>query len=534
MVHIHRTAVFTLHNPTQRARRILDDAFVLYTCAYSNVLHAFQTLSPKELQAMATFRVDGQNTARTSTRQLVKTLFGQEIPAITAALAPLENSLRESLKFHIAETLLSYVELSKEAKQQPSYPAKLRIQEREPARQEALEGLCSLADNLTKESDLVAQLQRTKQAGVISIPFIRIDHDRNCGLFYNPETRRFYARLFIVSPKSRHAKPIDIAGEYIDLKSGDTYVRKQDQQEDGATFGLSKGSILVPLEMGRWHETPLRFTGTAFLSHRQSTTQESAIPVSAKLVKTENTYQLHVSFRFPPPKRLQPQTFLGIDRGIMNLAAGTVTSLDGKQILEEFIISGKPLTELQHQIEHARQVSQSKGKSTKGDHRRARVADAHIHLCANQIVELAIRHQSQIIIGDLSPFLTSQKRTKEQRHSPLHTLLSRQQFHKLQNALDAKLVLVGLPPVRTVGVAFTSITCTKCGHIDTANRTKDNWTHFLCTHCGHHTHADSQAGTNLVRKMLWLTLRGQEKKQHVPEADRTSWETFIKSYCSTL
>lgn len=132
--HIHRTAVFTIHNPTRRTKAILDHAFSLYTQAYTTVLHYFSQYGVDELHAMATYAIDGESEQKTSTRQLVKNLFCRESSTIDAALLPLEGSMRASLKIHVAETLLSYVALSLDPKQTPSYPERLRPHDLEPSR----------------------------------------------------------------------------------------------------------------------------------------------------------------------------------------------------------------------------------------------------------------------------------------------------------------------------------------------------------------------------------------------------------------
>lgn len=527
--HMHRTAVFTIHNPTRHVRAVLDKAFTLYTNAYTAILHHFSSYAVEELQAMATYALDDNGQPRTGTKRLVQALFSHEIPAITAALFPLEGSMRESLKESVAETLLSYVELALHSNQVPSYPVRLRKQDQEPVRLEALEGLRLLADNQEHEDILLAQLARTKQAEAVSITLIRIDTGRNCGLFYNPDTHKFYARLYVVSPRSHLAKPLTMAGRYIDVRSGKIYARREeaDPKQGIESFGSDKGSILVPLEMGAWHEQPLRFIEQAFLPQRIG--EETKLePVAARLVRREKTYQLHVSFRIPKPKRLKPCTLLGIDRGITCLAAGAVVSLDTKQVIETYMADGKELGALLRRREHLTRLKQQKGKITKGDRQRTHIADQHVHICANQIVALAIKHQAQVIMEDLHAFAAPHKRPKGQRRSNFNKMLPRRQYQKVQDLVNAKLALVGLPPIRTVSAAFTSITCTCCGHISTDNRSAEDRTQFVCVKCGYKDHADVQAGTNIARRLSWITLRSQEKKVGIEERDRTTWATFVQ------
>lgn len=530
--HIHRTAVFTLHHPTRHVRAVLDHALRNYTHASTIILEHFSHYTVDELYAMATYAIGSNGEQLTSTKQLAKALFAREVPAITSVLAPLESRLRESLKAEIADNLMSYVELSLMPNQTPSYPARLQEEDREPFRLSALEELRTVADDLEEENDLKASLLKTKQAEHVPLSFCRIEAERNCGLFYNPETRTFYARLFVTPPESRYAKPITIAGRYIDIRTGTIYVRHEDRDkyEGVESFGTGKRSILVPLEMGKWHEQALRFTETAFLPQRNGNGTPAAVPVSAHLVKAGDEYQLHVAFRFPKPQRIKPQNLLGVDRGITALAAGAVTSLDGKTVIETFVSDGTELRTLQRNMEQVISTKQAKGQVMKGDRRRARVAEQHVHLCANQIVELAIKHQAQVVMEDLSNFTAPIRRPKGQVRSKFNKMLSRKQYQHIQDAVNAKLALVGLPPVRLVGASFTSLTCSQCGCISKESRSSEDRTQFTCVQCGQSIHADIQGGISIARKLLWLQVRGEEKQRELPESERTTWATFAKSF----
>lgn len=48
--------------------------------------------------------------------------------------------------------------------------------------------------------------------------------------------------------------------------------------------------------------------------------------------------------------------------------------------------------------------------------------------------------------------------------------------------------------VLKVNPKHTSMTCSKCGHVDKASRNKEK---FICTNCGHIAHADKQAAINI-------------------------------------
>ncbi|HEU5374057.1 MAG TPA: transposase [Ktedonobacteraceae bacterium] len=532
---IHRTAIFTLHHPTRHVRAVLDKALAAYTEAYRLLLRHYASYSPEELRAMATIGIDAEGQLRLNDRHLGDRLRDY------AKRFPLEGTLRESLCRDVAGNLLSYLALLEHPHPNgiPGYPTRPRVRDLAPMRQEALDRLASLADNLEEENRLRDLLARADRDSLIPLSFCRIEAERNCGLFYNPETRRFYARLFVCSPTSHLARPVTMAGRYIDIRTQKVYMREQDARDQSGvhSFGSGVTSILVPLEMGLWHETQLRFTSAAFLPQRHQGGDQPipAKPVSAKLVKDGEAYRLHVSFELPQPAEVKPRTLLGVDRGFNYLAAGVVVSLDTRQAFAEFATSGEELRRLQCQIEANQRQKQRQGKLTRGDKRRARVQSQHVHLCANQIVNLAQKYQAQVVMEDLRAFSATrkqpQKRKKGQRRNPFRAMLPRRQYQKLLAIVEAKLALVGLPKPRLVGSAYTSLTCAQCGHISQENRSKEDRTRFVCVNCGATAHADIQAGVNIARKTLWLVLRKQEAQAGVEKKDRTAWATWVQAYC---
>ena len=74
----------------------------------------------------------------------------------------------------------------------PSYPGSLRPVDVESARLESLEELAALADNRIVENRLLAATARVGHKALVPILFSRVDIDRQCGLFYNADTRRYY------------------------------------------------------------------------------------------------------------------------------------------------------------------------------------------------------------------------------------------------------------------------------------------------------------------------------------------------------
>lgn len=427
---IHRTAVLTLHNPTRHARAALDRAFRHYTAAYTECLHACERqYDAPTLLSLASYRWDSHSGKPVmNARTLAKRLFSAEAAPVVArtyaaAAAPLEGRLRQSLREHVAQTLLSYAMLYQAWSQHGStrmargngeapgeeeeaaettplraavegsasrFPSRLRQSDLTPTLHTALAQLAQLADNRVREREVIAQLQRTRQAETVAIPFVGVAAAYGCGLYLNRETNRFYARLDIVGSSSHLGHPITARGRYVDLKTGILTVSEgsEDQRAlpEAATFGRGCKSILVPLEMGRWHEEAQRWSvlpgapdvamlPVAYLPQRGDDPRqpEAATPVSAQLVRHADhrraggyRYELHVAFSMPAPKPeivLPPhmRPLLAINRGIRHLYAAVVATPDASCALDVQVTSGKELLALQQAHEHARQARQQRG-----------------------------------------------------------------------------------------------------------------------------------------------------------------------------
>ncbi len=164
-------------------------------------------------------------------------------------------------------------------------------------------------------------------------------------------------------------------------------------------------------------------------------------------------------------------------------------------------------------------------------------AEEAVHAAANAIVEIASRHQSQVILEDLRSFVAARAkgRPKGQRRSGFARLFNRTQYEKLRKVLTYKLRIAGLPQPTRVRPARTSQTCPECGHWSPENRKKEagddkfKMDKFLCVKCGHAADADENAARIIALKGIWLpTLpkRGSREGTELPES--LKFETFLK------
>src|SRR5262249_15971536 len=140
-------------------------------------------------------------------------------------------------------------------------------------------------------------------------------------------------------------------------------------------------------------------------------------PQSATLVHKTNRngvecdeFEVHVTFEWLTRER-RPENYLGLDRGIYNLAAYAIVSENGTE-LAKGRISGRELRQVQGQEEKRIASSQHRGKPVRGIAKRRAWADEAIHVTANQIVALAVEQNARVVVEDLSALSAIRRRTR--------------------------------------------------------------------------------------------------------------------------
>lgn len=623
---IFRTAILTIHDPTRHVRAVLDRLFRDYTAAYTECLHICECqYDAATLLRLATHTPTNKTSQpHVSARMLSKRLFARESAPMAArtyaaAAAPLESRLRQSLREHIAQTLLGYAQVYQEWFQQatsrkdeiqptdgvtngsdqkryqtqhrlsdlsraPYFPSRLHPHKLYPALRTTLDELASLADNLPRERQLVAQLQRTRQGEVVAVPLVGLAPTYGGGLYFNPETNRFYARLDIVGSSSHLGRPITVRGRYIDIKTGvvTVSVGSDDHRADPATatFGRGRRSILVPLEMGRWLEWAQRWsvapvkpatlvtpempeapvmsdagtTPVAYLPQRGRDPRQplAAMPVSAQLVRRADPkrvggyrYELHVSFKIPVPQgssTITPEErpLLAINRGIHHLYAAVVTTPNAGRMLVCQVASGQELLAVQQALERHREQRQRRGvagahaidarRVSARNRRQSRIGTQHCAVAANEIVALAQRYDAQVVMEDFSHF--------SMRRVPYHLqpIVRQRQWQKLAKCIAERLELLGLPPARSVSAAYISLDCPRCGARQDARTavptaaTAEHPRQFVCQRCGASYDRDISAAANIARRLIWIRQRSAGKQAGLAAEQLVSWEEFAQAH----
>ena len=112
------------------------------------------------------------------------------------------------------------------------------------------------------------------------------------------------------------------------------------------------------------------------------------------------------------------------------------------------------------------------------------------HIVSKQVVDYAQRHSRTIVLEKLDGVRNKDSRIRS------YSECNQWAFAQLHGFIQYKARLAGVPVVE-VGAAYTSQTCSRCGHI---HKSKDKF--FRCPDCGHKDHRDANASFVIAQRGL--------------------------------
>jgi len=232
-----------------------------------------------------------------------------------------------------------------------------------------------------------------------------------------------------------------------------------------------EGRELIPVVYGKYQQQRLK-----------------RVKGQADLVYRDGKFYLYVCVEVPEPPAIETDDFLGVDLGIVNIAADS----DGE------VHSGGHLNGLRRRYARIRQRLQAKGtKSAKRLLARRRRKEANFarnenHRISKRLVAKAKDTGRGIALEDLKGIrdrVTVRKAQRRVQHS--------WSFHQLRAFIEYKAALAGIPVV-SVDPANTSRTCPTCGCVDKRNRKSQ--AEFSCVSCGFAGLSDTIAAVNIGRR----------------------------------
>jgi putative transposase len=204
----------------------------------------------------------------------------------------------------------------------------------------------------------------------------------------------------------------------------------------------------------------------------------------ADLCFVNGRFYLFVACEVETPKPIDVDGVLGVDLGIVNIAADS----DGGGF------SGTSIEDNRRQFAHRRRNLQRNGsksakrKLKKISGKQARFQTITNHVISKAIVKIAQDTRRAIGLEDLIGIREAKVRRKQRAK---HANWS---FFQLRSFIAYKAERAGIPVI-FVDPAYTSQTCNECGCVDKANRKSQSL--FLCVQCGFSTAADTNASLNI-------------------------------------
>ncbi len=519
-----RVVHFGVRTPTRRKAALLDDALRRQTIAYGRALEAVRADAVRWLRADVQSRRanldDAQRGHIRNTLRAVQTAINNGAYR-AAKTAETSSIMADAIVKDVLSTLASWI--GWRARFRKERPA--RIQRAERVQAQALADLPAA----------VARLQARRRRAVINETHIRISVAARVARerHRRPPTYPVGPRLRPVQPD--HARLLDELAMSTSKETEDklrdalarqprqglhplSWVRPQsDKQGRGVSLFWDSDRLLaflpglLPVQARRLDKPldakPKRLVGVAEpVALKQSNGVilplcfgraawaylDGWTPRTAQLVKVDTGYELHVVFaRRVAPARIDPACWIGIDRGVVNIAA---IADDQNRLCWA---SGNALADLEKRLRGQRERQQSRGmaRTMRATRRHFRaMARNEVNRIGKYIVAQAVRLGAQVSAEDLTVFGRGDSRT-----------LSRAQYANLLKAVENGLTQAGYPPIARGGkriwqvrAAGTSQCCAVCGHTSAANRPERDV--FACEACGHRADPDINAAVNIARR----------------------------------
>jgi len=205
----------------------------------------------------------------------------------------------------------------------------------------------------------------------------------------------------------------------------------------------------------------------------------------ADLIYRKGEYYIHQTCDIPEPKGFDPDEWLGIDSGLINIAVDSDgTFHDGAAVL-----SMRKRRRRQRRRLQAKKTKSAKRVLRNLSKKEQRYATNENHRISKEIVDLAKCTSRGIAVEELTGIRDRVKLRRKQR-TDLHSWA----FHQLHSFIEYKSRLHGVP-FKKIDPRYTSQGCSRCGHVAKSNR--KNQDTFLCGRCGFAANADYNAAMNI-------------------------------------
>ncbi|WP_161569249.1 RNA-guided endonuclease InsQ/TnpB family protein [Candidatus Oscillochloris fontis] len=218
----------------------------------------------------------------------------------------------------------------------------------------------------------------------------------------------------------------------------------------------------------------------------------------AELVQRDRQFFLHITQTKANPAPDEPTGFLGVDFGIVNLAADS----DGETYSGEDVKRVRERRFRHRQRLQKANTRRARWRLRKNARREARFQRDANHCISKKLVAKAKTERKALALEELSHI---RKRTDNGCRRSQRRLRTSWAFRQLRSFVTYKAQQAGVLVI-AVDPHNTSRTCAVCGHCEKANR--PNQAHFRCLSCGHTAAADTNAAVNIAFRAARQTAYG--------------------------
>lgn len=201
-------------------------------------------------------------------------------------------------------------------------------------------------------------------------------------------------------------------------------------------------------------------------------------------IEINDTYYC-VSCTIKEAPEMIPQSFVGVDRN----TTGHIVVVGHPDTGKVWKL-GKRAHHVHQKYKGIRRSLQKRGKFKhlkKVKTRESRIVRDINHKASRKVIQIAQKLNAGIVLEELGGIRNTSKSRRSFRYS-LHSW----SFYQMEQFIRYKAKLLGIP-VYQVDPAYTSQSCSRCGHIGIRNKKS-----FKCPECGHVDNADANASFNIA------------------------------------
>lgn len=433
------TIVLQLYKPSTRKKSIIDEAMLNYS-------RAFQYLLDKAYEDLKLITENYRDyNGGYSAKGLAKWISGSLNKELNRFCI---EPLKDSIKIDFASVLAGYLNL-KSRDANTKYPYTYVCDEKVQEEYEKLIDMCTEDNEFYEELEHNINKLLNKSNNLRAIYFCRYSKNRNYSLLYNPDSNRYYVKLYLMNSKNENRKPLNPSDKTLIYVDKDREVFKERESK--------KSFLLLPLSFGRWQE--------AYLKKALETPE---VLKTARLVKRNEKYYISINILCDIEAMVETNNYMGVGRGIDNVLNYSVVDKDGDV-----------LNELHPSIDDNV------------------IRNDTLHRLADDIVSTAKVMSCKII---MEKFLSGGDGITASREKSLKPLMSLGEYSSLYKIVKYKALKQGLPPPVKVSSFGLFNTCPRCSTNSKANRFSNKL--MICTNCGMTMEVERLGSLNLAKKLI--------------------------------